>query len=121
MKKYQSLAQAKYFRVETESYISPWTQRDHAWSLDQFDKESEKDWDEETKLIAPGIDFAQRASMHPASLAEAAEALGMRVQISDTDQVDADGNPVVGEGEDEKKTRSQLKKYKQSDHAWTGD
>jgi len=72
-------------------------------------------------LIAPGIDFAQRASMDPANLAEAAEALGMRVQISDGDQVDKSGNPTGGDGEDENPTRSQLKKYKQSDHAWTPD
>jgi len=77
----QSLAQNKYFRVETESYITPWTQRDHAWSLDQFEKENEDDYVAETKVVAPGIDFglAQRSSMEPASLAEAAEALGMRV------------------------------------------
>jgi len=50
--------------------------------------------------------------MHPASLAEAAEALGMRVQISDGDQVDKDGNPTGGDGEAENPTRSQLKKYK---------
>jgi len=53
------LAQSKYFRVETESYISPWTQRDHAWSLDQFEKESEDDYVKETKIVAPGIAFAQ--------------------------------------------------------------
>jgi len=50
--------------------------------------------------------------MAPASLAEAAEALGMRVQLSDNDQVDKDGNPTGGDGEDASKTRSQLKKYK---------
>jgi len=59
--------------------------------------------------------------MEPANLAEAAEALGMRVQISDGDQVDKDGNPTGGDGEAVKATRSQLKKYKQSDHAWTSD
>jgi hypothetical protein len=113
----QSLAQ--YFRVETESYISPWTQRDHAWSDEQFEKSSEADWVEETKALAPGIDFAQRASMHPESLAEAAEALGMRVQISDGDAVDKDGNPTTGEGEEAKGTRSRLSQYRQADHAWT--
>jgi hypothetical protein len=50
--------------------------------------------------------------MEPASLAEAAEALGMRVQLADGDQVDKAGNPTGGDGEDEKPTRSQLKKYK---------
>jgi len=75
----QSLAQSKYFRVETESYLAPWTQRDNAWSIDQYEKSNEDDWVAETKTLAPGIDFAQRASMDPASLAEAAEALGMRV------------------------------------------
>jgi len=59
--------------------------------------------------------------MEPANLAEAAEALGMRVQISDGDQVDKDGNPVGADGEDANATRSQLKKYDQGDHAWTSD
>jgi hypothetical protein len=47
--------------------------------LDQFEKENEDDWVAETKIVAPGIDFAQKGSMDPASLAEAADALGMRV------------------------------------------
>lgn len=58
--------------------------------------------------------------MHPASLAEAAEALGMRVQIAD-DAVDKDGNPTTGDGEMAKGSRSKLKTYNQLDHAWTGD
>jgi hypothetical protein len=47
--------------------------------LDQFEKENADDYVAETKVVAPGIDFAQRSSMQPDSLAEAAEALGMRV------------------------------------------
>jgi hypothetical protein len=66
--------------------------------MDQFEKESEDDWVAETKLYAPGIDFAQRGSMNPANLAEAAEALGMRVQLAD-DSVDKAGNPTTGDGE----------------------
>lgn len=57
-------------------------------------------------MIAPGIDFAQRSSMQPESLAEAAEALGMRVQLSDGDEVVA-------------QPRSRLGQYTHSDHAWT--
>lgn len=59
--------------------------------------------------------------MQPDSLAEAAEALGMRVQLADGDAVDKDGNPTTGEGEEAKGTRSKLTKYSQADHAWTGD
>jgi hypothetical protein len=49
------------------------------WYKIQFEKENEDDWVAETKIVAPGIDFAQKGSMDPASLAEAADALGMRV------------------------------------------
>lgn len=58
--------------------------------------------------------------MDPSSLAEAAEALGMRVQLAD-DAVDATGNPATGDGETAKGDRSKLKTYNQLDHAWTGD
>lgn len=57
--------------------------------------------------------------MHPESLAEAAEALGMRVQLADADAVDKEGNPTTAEGEEAKGTRSRLSQYKQADHAWT--
>jgi hypothetical protein len=48
--------------------------------------------------------------MDPASLAEAAEALGMRVQLAD-DAVDKGGNPTTGDGESAKGDRSKLKTY----------
>lgn len=58
--------------------------------------------------------------MKPESLAEAAEALGMRVQLAD-DAVDKSGNPTTGDGESATSDRSKLKTYNQLDHAWTGD
>lgn len=48
--------------------------------------------------------------MDPASLAEAAEALGMRVQLAD-DAIDKSGNPTTGDGEAAKGDRSKLNKY----------
>lgn len=58
--------------------------------------------------------------MEPESLAEAAEALGMRVQLAD-DAVDKDGNPTTGNGEKAKGHRSRLGEYNHLDHAWTDD
>jgi len=69
--------------VETESYITPWNQRDHSWSLDQFDAESADDFVAETKLLAPGIDFAQRGSINNAN---EIERLGMRSVLLQGDE-----------------------------------
>ena len=39
---------------ESTSIISPYTQRDHSWSNDQFDKSDEVKWAEQTKTETGG-------------------------------------------------------------------
>lgn len=61
--------------------MTEWTQRDHAWSQEEFDRSNEDEWIQETKDNYPGYAFVQK------SLAETAENLGMRsyLQIEEFD------------------------------------
>ena len=50
-----SLAQEKTYPTEdSHSYISPYNQRDHAFSFDQHDHQNEDQWETETSKRVPG-------------------------------------------------------------------
>jgi len=57
----ETLAQKEIYPVrDSHSYISPYTQRDHAWTDNQHDKSDEVKWSKETNTTAAGnIDWVE--------------------------------------------------------------